>query len=67
MDKSILLLSAAGVVLVFLHLSTVVVTFGIIIALAMVATKLCWMIVQSFSQSNEQPVMQRRTAPVRNY
>ena len=66
MDKSILLLIAAGVVLAFLHMPTVVITFGIIITLAMVAIKLCWLIVQSFSQPSE-PVMQRRTAPVRNY
>lgn len=67
MDKSIILLIAAGVVLAFLHMSAVFITFGIIITLAMVAIKLCWMIVQAFAQPSDQTVMQRRTAPVRNY
>ena len=67
MDKRILLLAAAGVVLAFVHMPTVAITLGTIVILAMVAIKVCWIIVQSFSQPSAQPVMQRRTAPVRNY
>ena len=63
MDKSILLLVASGVVVAFLHMPTLVITVGIIAALVMMAIKVCWTIVQSFSQPNVSP----RTLPVRNY
>lgn len=67
MDKSIILLIAAGVALTFLHMPTVMMTLGTIITLAMVAIKICWLVVQSFAHPSDQLVMQRRTAPVRNY
>lgn len=63
MDKSILLLIASGVVVAFLHMPTLVVTFGIITALVMMAIKVCWTVIQSFSQ----PSVSHRTLPVRNY
>ncbi|MGC1308691.1 MAG: hypothetical protein WA885_15810 [Phormidesmis sp.] len=63
MDKSILLLIASGVIVAVLHMPTVVITFGIIAALVMASIKVCWTIVQSFSQ----PVEPRRPLPVRNY
>ena len=65
MDKSIILLIAAGAVLAFLHIPVVVMTLGVILSLAMATIKICWTVVQSFAP-DAQPVMQRRTAPVRN-
>ena len=62
MDKSILLLIASGVVVAFLHAPTVVITFGIIATLLVMAINICWKIVQSFSQ----PVTPRRASFVRN-
>ena len=63
MDKSILLLIASGVVVAFLHMPTLVITIAIIATLVMMAVKVCWKIMQSFSQ----PSVSRRTQPVRNY
>lgn len=63
MDKSILLLIAAGVVLAFLHAPETTVIFGIITCLVVVSVRIFWMLVQAFAQ----PTVQRRTAPVRNW
>ena len=62
MDKSILLLIASGVVVAFLHAPTMVITFGIIAAMLVMAIKICWTIVQSFSQ----PAAPRQASFVRN-
>ena len=62
MDKSILLLIASGVVVAFLHAPTVVITFGIIATLLVMAVKICWKLMHAFSH----PVTSRRNMPVRN-
>ena len=66
MDKSILLLIAAGIALAFLHMPEVTVHLGIITCLVMASIRVAWMLVQAFAQPFTQPTVQRRTAPVRN-
>ena len=63
MDKGILFLLIIGVTLAVVHVSDVVITFGIIAALALVAIKLCWSILQPYSQT---PLQSYKAAPVRS-
>ena len=62
MDRSILLLIVAGIALAFLHTPETTTIFAIIAALVMGSIRICWMLIQAFSQSAVQP----RTAPVQN-
>ncbi len=53
MNKSILSLIAVGIALSILHVPEIMVTVGIIGGLAILAIKLCWSVLQSYSQPSQ--------------
>lgn len=55
MNKSILSLIAIGIALSILHVPEVMITVGIISCLAILSIRLCWSVLQPYSELTEGP------------